>query len=58
MRRTNIYEYAKRQKVQALGWAWKEITFCGFSYEEIFPQKVSVLGQSAFIIKHSHDSRG
>lgn len=58
MRRTNIYEYAKGQKVQALGWVWKEITFCGFSYEGIFPQTVSVLGQSAFIIKHSHDSRG
>lgn len=58
MRKTNIYEYVKGQKVHTLEWVWKEIKFCGFSYKEIFPQKVSVLGQAAFVIKDSHDSRG
>lgn len=58
MRRTNIYGYVKGQRVHILGWVGKEIRFCGFSYKEIFPQKVSVLGQADFLIKDSHDSRG
>lgn len=58
MRRTNIYEYVKRQNVWTPGWVWKEIRFCGFSHKEIFPQKVSLLGQAAFLIRDSHGGTG